>query len=175
MYKRQAEEFAARCAQTADDRADEEIAKLRDKYETKATTLRNQIDAAEDRVDVLEEEAKGKRNSELLSTAGSFLGGLLGGKKSKSGMLGDVLGDAGTAARRRGSTSASERRVDQAENKVTRLTDQLADLEADVANDVTEIAAKWDAFAAAVSSMTVSVERTDVQVTQLSLAWIPVT
>jgi hypothetical protein len=85
-----------------------------------------------------------------------------------------VLDDAGTAARRRGSTSASASRVDQAENKVTRLTDQLADLEAEVETDVTEIGSKWDALAADVSSMTVSVERSDVNVTQLSLAWVPV-
>ena len=76
-----AEAFAARCAQVADERADAEIAKLRDKYESRATTLRRQIDSAEDRVDVLAEEAAGKRNSEMLSTAGSILGGLLGGRR----------------------------------------------------------------------------------------------
>ena len=169
-----ADEFASRCHRTAGERADEETAKLRDKYETKATSLRNQIETAEDRADVLEEEAKGKRNSELLSTAGSFLGGLLGGKKSASKMIGGVLGDAGTAARRRGSTSASDRRVDAAENKIARLSDQLADLEAEAEADVTEIAARWNAAAAAITPMTVGVERTDIKVIQLSLAWVPV-
>jgi hypothetical protein len=169
-----AEEFAARCATFADERADEEIAALRDKYEDKATRLRDQIDAAEDRVDVLEEEAEAKRNSELLSTAGSFLGGLLGGRKSKGKMLGDILGDAGTAARRRGSTSASGSRVDAAENKAARLTDQLAELEADAAVDIGAIAEKWDALAANVTTLSVGLERTDVEVTQLAFAWIPV-
>ena len=113
--------FAARCAQIADERADAEIAKLRDKYESKATTLRRQIDSAEDRADVLAEEATGKRNSELLSTAGSILGGLLGGRKSRGGLLGSVLGKAGTAAGRRGRSRASEERVEAAENKVAGL------------------------------------------------------
>jgi hypothetical protein len=169
-----AEEFAARCATFADERADEEIAALRDKYEDKATRLRDQIDAAEDRVDVLEKEAEAKRNSELLSTAGSFLGGLLGGRKSKGKMLGDVLGDAGTAARRRGSTSASGSRVDAAENKAARLSDQLAELEADAAVDIGKIAEKWDALAVNVTTLSVGLERTDVKVTQLAFAWIPV-
>jgi hypothetical protein len=168
------EEFATRCAAFADERADEEIAKLRDKYESKATTLRDQIEAAEDRVDVLEKEADSKRNSELLSTAGSFLGGLLGGRKSKGKMLGDVLGDAGTAARRRGTTSAAGSRVDAAENKVDRLVDQLAELEADAATDIAEIAEKWDALAEKITTLEVGLERTDVKVTQLALAWIPV-
>ncbi len=50
----------------------------RDKYETKAKRLRDQIDGLEDKIDVLEEQSKSTRNSELLSTAGSMLGGLLG-------------------------------------------------------------------------------------------------
>jgi hypothetical protein len=168
-----ADEFAGRCAEFADDRADEEIAKLRDKYQAKATKLRDQIDAAEDRVDVLEKDADAKRNSELLSTASSFLGGLLGGRKSKGKMLGDALGDAGTAARRRGTTSAAGSRVDAAENKVDRLADQLAELEADAAADVAEIAEKWDSLAEKVTTLEVGLERTDVKVTHLALAWIP--
>ena len=89
-------------------------------------------------------------------------------------MVGDMLGDAGTAARRRGSTSASGRRVDAAENKAARLSDQLAELEADVAADIADIAEKWDTLAANVTTLAVGLERTDVKVTHLALAWLPV-
>ena len=44
-----AESFEARCLKIADDQADAEIAKLRDKYETKARSLRDKIEASEDR------------------------------------------------------------------------------------------------------------------------------
>ena len=50
-------DFAARCERAADERADTDIAKLRDKYEAKATKLRDKIDAAEDRAAVAAEEA----------------------------------------------------------------------------------------------------------------------
>ncbi len=168
------EEFATRCERAADDLADADIAKLRDKYETKATKLRDQIEAAEDRADVLAEEAKGKQRSEFLSTAGSLLGGLLGGSKSKTKMAGDLLGDAGTAARRRGSSSASARRVDAAENKVERLLAQVDELEIELEDDVSEITERWDSAAEAIEPMTVGLERTDVSVTHLALAWVPV-
>jgi hypothetical protein len=177
LYSRPGEpdaEFATRCERAADDLADAEIAKLRDKYEAKATKLRDQIDAAEDRADVLTEQAKGNKRSEFLSTAGSLLGGLLGGSKSKTKMAGDLLGDAGTAARRRGTTSASDRRLDAAENKVERLAVQLEELEAELEADVTRIADRWDTAAAAIAPMTVNPKRTNVSVTQLALAWIPV-
>ena len=168
------EAFAARCAQFADERADAEIAKLRDKYESRATTLRRQVDSAEDRVDVLAEEASGKRNSELLSTAGSILGGLLGGRRSRGGLLGSVLGKAGSAAGRRGRSRASEERVEAAQNKVTGLHAELEDIEAELAEELIEIDARWMALAKDITTTSVALERTDVKVTQLVLAWLPV-
>jgi hypothetical protein len=167
------EDFRERCASGADERADAEIAALRSKYEAKATTLRDQIDAAQDRVSVLVEEADSKKTSELFSTAGSLLGGLLGGSKSKTKMVGDLLGDAGTAARRRGSSTASDRRVDSAENKVQRLLDQYDALESALERDIADITSRWDTAAAAISTMSVGLERTDVHVDQLVLAWVP--
>ena len=168
------EAFAARCAQFADERADAEIAKLRDKYESRATTLKRQIESAEDRVDVLAEEASGKRNSEMLSTAGSILGGLLGGRKSRGGLLGSVLGKAGSAAGRHGRSRASEERVDAAENKAAGLHAELEDMEAELAEELTEIDARWMALAKDITTTSVALERSDVKVTQLVLTWLPV-
>jgi Helicase HerA, central domain len=169
-----ADAFAARCAQAADTRADEATAALRDKYEAKVTKIRSQIGAAQDRVEVLETQAEGRRNEELLSTAGSILGGLLGGKKSRGGLIGSVLGSAGSAAGRRTRTSTAGQRADAARNKVDSLNDQLADLEAEAAEDVQEIDTKWSEIAKQITSQSVSLERTDVKVTQLNLVWIPV-
>jgi Helicase HerA, central domain len=164
-----AEAFGLRCAAAADEMADAETAKLRDKYEAKVTRLRDQIEAAEDRVDVLEEEASSKRNSELLSTAGSILGGLLGGR-SRGGLLGKL----GTAAGRRGRTNASEERVDSAENKVARLHENLEALEADLAEDITAIEARSITAAGDIDTMQVPLEKADIKVSQLVVAWMPV-
>jgi hypothetical protein len=161
-------EFEARCVAAADERADAEIAALRDKYEAKATKLRDAMAAAEDRIDVLEAEADGKRNSELLSTAGSILGGLLGGRSRKN-----VLGSLGTAAGRRGRTDAARQRVDAAEGKLARLREDLIELEAELATDVAEIDAKWEAVARKTTTMAITLERADVAVTNLVLAWLP--
>ena len=170
----QADAFEARCLKSADDRAEAGIASLRDKYETRAKRLRDQIDGLEDRIDVLEEQSKSTRNSELLSTAGSVLGGLLGGSKSKGGLLGGLLGDAGTAARRRGRTGAAGERVDAAQNKLERLTDDLEALEAELASEIIEIDRKWMDLANDSSTIEVGLESSDVKVVQLTLTWIPV-
>jgi hypothetical protein len=165
-----AEQFELRCLRAADEAADAELAKLRDKYEAKVTKLRDQIEAAEDRVDVLEEQSSSKRNSELLSTAGSILGGLLGGGRSRGGLLGKL----GTAANRRGTTKATKQRLDAAENKVGRLQESLEGLELDLEEEVTEIDARWMALGKQVDTLQIGLEKTDVKVAELVLAWLPV-
>jgi hypothetical protein len=163
-----AEAFAARCAAAAGERADAEIAALRDQYEKKTTTLRDKLDAADDRIDVLKAEAEGKRNSELLSTAGSILGGLLGG-----GSRGGLLGKLGGAASRRGRTKAAGERVDAAQSKADRVRDEIAELESELAGELTEIDSRWTAAASQVSTTPITLEKADVTVTQLVLAWLP--
>ncbi len=123
---------------------------------------------------MLDTERKGRRNEEVLSTAGSILGGLLGGRQSRGGMLGSILGSAGSAAGRRTRTAAAGDRLDAAENKLESLHQQLEDLEAELGQEVTDIDAKWMAKAKNVTPLTVRLERTDVKVTQLALVWIPV-
>jgi hypothetical protein len=165
-----AEAFEARCLEVADANADEAISDLRDKYEVKAKRLRDQVDGLVDKIELLEEQEKSKRNSELLSTAGSVIGGLLGGKKS----IGGLFSKASTAARRRGTTNAAGERVDAAENKLDRITIDLEELEAELADEVIEIQSTWSENAAAVTTLEVGLEANDVKVVQLSLAWIPV-
>ena len=177
LYGRPGEDAAAfevRCLRVADERADAEIAKLRDTYETKVKRIRDQMADQGDRIDQLEEKSKSSRNSELLSTAGSVLGGLLGGRKSKGGLLGGLLGKAGTAARRRGSTKAAGGRVDAAENKLERLTADLDELESELAGELTDIDARWMGLAKQSTTISVGLEANDVKVTQLSATWIPI-
>ena len=166
--------FFQRCYQVADAKGDEAVAKLRDKYQSKVNTLRAQLQAAEGRAEVLEAEQKGRRNDELFSTAGSILGDLFGGRKSRGGMLGSVFGKAGSAAGKRGRSAASGKRLDAAESKIQLLHEQMADLEIELADEVTEIDVKWMAIAKNTAAMQVPLEKSDVKVTHIALVWLPV-
>ena len=163
------EEFTARCAQAADERADAEVAKLRDKYEAKAMKLQNQIDAATDAARVAAEQQSARKRNDLLSTAGSILGGLLGGRRSRTSMIDDI----GRAAGRSGTTSAAGSRVDAAQNKVVRLTADLEAVEAELAEELVEIDERWKGVAEKIDTMSIALEKTDVKVTHLTLAWVP--
>lgn len=169
-----ADAFYQRCYQAADAKGDAATAALRDKYQAKVNTLQSQLQAAEGRADVLEAEQKGRRNDELFSTAGSILGDLFGGRKSRGGMLGSVLRKSGSAAGKRGRTAASGERLDAAEDKIQLLHHQMEALEGELMQEVTDIDAEWMATAKNITTLPVTLEKSDVKVTQLSLVWIPV-
>lgn len=176
LYSRPGEHpdaFAQRCREVADARADEATAALRDKYETRARRLRDQIAAAEDKVALLAEQHEGRRNEELLSTAGSILGGLLGGASRKR-MLGSVLSRSGTVAGRRSRTAQSGQRLESAKGKLASLLADLDELEAELADDVLEIEQTWSAAAGEVRAVDIGLERTDVRVTHVAAVWLPV-
>ena len=173
LYARAGEsvdDFALRCTHVAGERADAELAKLRTKYEAKATTLRNRLEAASDAAQVARDQQSSRARDDLLSSAGSILGGLLGGRRSRGALMGQV----GRAAGRAGRTSASSSRVEAAENKAARLQDDLEDLEAQLVVELTEIDDRWLDKAKQVDTMPVTLERTDVKITHIALAWIPV-
>jgi hypothetical protein len=169
LYSRAGEskdDFVARCKEAAAAKADEDSAKLRDEYEAKAQSVQRQLDSAQGRVDVIATQTKGQRSEELLSAAGSILGGFLSGRWRSS--------DIRRAASERSQSATAGRRLGAAQGKVTTLTDQLADLEADLGDKVTQISADWEAKAAEVDTVPVTLEKADVQVAQLVLAWVPV-
>jgi hypothetical protein len=169
LYSRVGEdptEFTSRCRTEASARADADIAALRDKYRTRIRSAQDSIRKAEHRVRELETDVGTRRQGELLSGAGDLLGAILGGRRSSTGLR--------QAANRRSQTRRAEERLDTATDRLAMEHQQLVDLEVDLARDVTEITARWEAAAAAVEEMTIPLERSDVRVEPLKLLWLPV-
>ncbi len=140
-----ADTFVNRCREVAIEQGGREIADAARQVRGQAWPGRSiSVQPADGRVDVLREQAEGKRNSEALSTAGSMLGGLLGGRKSAGGLLGGLLGDAGTAAGRRGTTSAADQRVRDGRGQgVAPRRARSPALEAELESEVAALTAKW--------------------------------
>ena len=162
-------DFAARCEKAADDKADEEAAKLRKKLESKMSTVQKAIDREEIRIRELEAKASDSKQHELISGAGDLLGSLLGGKKSAKSILGKVKG---VSSRRKQSSAAADR-VEAALAKVEQKEMELGDLEAELADAIADITAEWDAAAAEVEELEVGLEKSDITLKQLSLIWVP--
>ena len=159
------EEFRLRCAQAAEDAADEAIAKLKDKYETRIERVRDEISKAEIRVTELETAAAASKQNELLSGAGDLLGALLGGRRSSNPL--------GRAASRRAATTKAQARVDAAADRMTDKHQELVELEEQLADEITEISDRFADLAEKVETLEVGLEKADIQVADLKLVWIP--
>ena len=164
-----AEAFTTRCLQVADEKADAEIAKLRDKYEKKATTLRDRIDAAADAAEVAADQQQARERDNLLSSAGSILGGLLGGRGHGAGSSARSGGPpvarrgappAGHGSRRRRTRSPGCRPSSRRSRPSSPRSSPRS----------TPAGWSWPRTSPPLPS---TLERTDVKVTHLALAWIP--
>lgn len=166
------EAFLARCQAAANEAAATATEVLRDKHETKRKRIEQQIETAADRVDVLQDQQSGRRNEEMLGTAGDVLGGVAKGK-SLGKVLGGLLGKLGSVAGRRSRSKQADTRVDAARSKVAGLQQQLAELDAEFSSDAVQLGQDWAAKAAAIESVAISPTKTNVRVVDLRLVWLP--
>jgi hypothetical protein len=161
-----AEAFQARCAHAAAAAAESAKAELAAKHDAKVAKLESQLEAAVDRAAVVAEQAEDRKRGNLLRAAGDLLGGLFGSRRSAATKFGRAADNL--------TRDADGKRVDEAEGKVARIEQQRAALDEELATGSAAVDAEWAAAATAVTTLPVSLERTDVKVTQLVLAWVPV-
>jgi hypothetical protein len=164
------EDFATRCQKAASDASDAEAATLRSKYELKAKKLQDQLDLSTQRLEAAKSAEHARAAGAILSTAGSILGSFLGGRRNAGSILGKVVSGAGRGA----GTATAKQRADVVETKVSQLTNDLQGVEDELTTELTDISSKWDGVAAQIDTVPVSLEKTDVNIVQLVLAWIPV-
>ena len=168
LYSRVGErrsDFETRCNEAAEDAADADLAKLKERYKTRIDRVKDQLASAERRVRELEVDTQARRQQEVVAGAGELLSVFLGGKRRSRSLSG--------VASRRSQTVRTQERLRSAQEKYSDTTQELDDLEADLAEDVTEITSKWDQQAAEIETIEIGLERTDVSVEEVALVWIP--
>jgi hypothetical protein len=146
-------EFTARCQAAATDAADQQIATLQAKYASKLASAQARLETAED-------AAERHRDARTSSVAGDLIGGLFGGRRSSISSM----------ARR---ASSAQGKVSAAEGKVAELERAIADLQAELEGEVAGIRAGWAVKAGNVTTMPITLAKSDVKVTGIGLVWIP--
>ena len=164
-----AEEFAARCDAAAQERADAETAKIRDRLEARRDRLEKALAQAERRVDELETDTRTRTATELAAGAGAVLGALFGGRRSTRSMASAI----GGAASRRGVTARTAERKRSAEERADTTRVDLAELEQEILDEVAEIDEKWSATADEIDTLAIRLEATDVRVLETRIVWAP--
>jgi hypothetical protein len=163
------DDFAARCDAAAQDRADAETAKIRDRLEAKRDRLDRALGQAQRRVEELQTDTRSRQATELLAGAGAVLGAFFGGRRSTRSMAGALS----SAASRRGVSVRSAERQETAKSKVDATKDDLAELEQELAEEIAAIDERWRAVADEVDTLPIRLEATDVRVVETRLVWVP--
>ena len=162
-------DFRIRVGNDAREARDAALAKVREKYASKLTTLEDRIRRAEQAVQVQSEQAAGAKVSAAVSIGATIFGALLGRKAVSAG----TLGRATTAARGMGKIGKEAQDVTRASETVSALTGQRRDLQAALEADLQAVAAEWDRSAEALERVLVKPRRGGVSVQLVALAWVP--
>ncbi|MFT5531399.1 MAG: chromosome segregation ATPase [Candidatus Poriferisodalaceae bacterium] len=101
-----------------------------------------------------------------------MLGALLGGKKR--GLAGRLARGLGGAGRHRARSSQASERIRFAENRLEEASAKIYDLEEQLEDDLRAIGDRWMEIANEIESLEVSLEKVDISVDEVVLAWLPV-
>ena len=157
--------FKARCEDLADDRADEQVDKLRDALLKKEDRLAGDLAKLEDRIREIEFEKESSRNDAIAGVALDVLGGLLGGRRRSRSAGRSIL-------RGRKATGKAEQRLATAENRYAEKLSDLNELRDEVEDDINQIVFEWQDKAHEITSYEVPLEKADIAVDDIALIWI---
>lgn len=158
--------FLARCQDAADQAADVKVSGLKTRYAKRIDRLQDQISSADARVKELEVDASSRKQNELVSGIGDFLGAFLKGRLGST-----TLSKAST---RRTASKKASARVDTAEMKLNAKQQDLLELEQELEESMISIQEEHDAMIGANEKLEIGLEKTDIQVAEAKLVWIPV-
>jgi len=167
LYSRVGEtenDFATRADRVAQERADEETAKLRDKYEAKLRRAQDKLEAAERRAEEIRVDLDGARQTDMLDRAGALINILTGRGSTRS-----VTGSARSRAARR----SKEQRLATAEGKVGDYADEMLELDRELREELEEINDRWEEVALDLEPVEIGLEKSDILVEDVGLVWIP--
>lgn len=155
-------DFRARLQLKAREARDEAVEKLRDKYESKLRTKEGQLERAELALD----KEKAQAHSATLQTGakiiGGILGALLGGRKSR----GSTVTSASRAYQQRADVKVAKNRLEGLEEEVARLNAELAE-------EVHELGKDFDPLTMELETETVKPYKKDIDIHSVSLIWLP--
>ena len=161
-------DFRVRLVQAAREKRDAATDKLRQKYDAKLSTLRNQLFKAEQSVEREQEQVKQQKTQTAISLGATVLGAFLGGGR----MLGSV-GRMTTAARGASRARKEAQDVGRAEESAEVLKRKLAQLEADFKSDADRIGVEFDAGSEPLERVSLRPTKQNILVKVVALGWAP--
>ncbi|MFT5906569.1 MAG: hypothetical protein ACI9E1_002179 [Cryomorphaceae bacterium] len=162
-------DFRGRLSLEAREMRDEAVDALRDKLQKKMATKESQLDRAEATLDREESEA----SSAKMQVTGNVVGAVIGMIFGKRKMSASTINRGRSAANSYGRSRKQSQDVRRAEVKVDGLRDELSDLEADMRDELDDLANRFDPMLLELETVQIKPYKKDIDVQSVSLLWVP--
>ncbi|MGF1656662.1 MAG: ATP-binding protein [Verrucomicrobiales bacterium] len=161
--------FRARLVHAGREQRDAAVDQLRARFQTRINTHQDRVMRAEQALEKTKERAKQTRLQSVISIGTAILGGVLGGRRSTVGNIGRAATGARGAARSMGSGGDIQRAEDTLEQRQV----ALQELETQVDEEIARLETRMDPLTEELEHMVISPRRTDVNVRNVTLIWLP--
>jgi len=162
-------DFRVRLQQLGREQRDDAVEKLRRKYAPKLEQLEERKRRAEQAVAREAEQAKGQKMQTAISFGATLLSSFLGRKRASL----STLGRATTAVRGVGRSMKESQDVDRAEENVTAISQQLADLEAEFQSETAALEHSLDPQTEQLEKVSLKPTKANIAIKLVTLAWAP--
>jgi hypothetical protein len=162
-------DFRIRLQQTAREKRDAQVERLRQKYAPKIAVLEEKKRRAEQAVEREAEQAKGQKMQTAISFGSTILSSFLGRKSLSL----TTLGRATTAARGVGRSMKEAQDVGRAQETVEAVNQQLEELDAQFKSETEALERSFDPQTESLETISLKPTKANVAVKVLSLAWTP--
>jgi len=162
-------DFRVRLQQVGRECRDKGAEGLRQKYASKIATIQDRIRRAELAKEKQQAESRSSQMQAAISVGASILGAFMGRKTISA----SNIGRATTAIRSAGRVMKESKDVGAAEENVTALQQQLADLEAQFKSECDTLAAATDPLNEKLETISIKPTKANIAVKLVTLAWTP--
>lgn len=162
-------DFRGRLSHEAREMRDDAVDSLREKLSKKIATKEGQLDRAEVTLDREESEA----SSAKLQTTGNVVGAIVGMIFGKRKMSSSTISKGRSAANSYSRSRKQSQDVRRAEGKVEDLRDEIANMEADMREELNDLANRFDPMLLELENEQVKPYKKDIDIQSVSLLWVP--
>jgi Helicase HerA, central domain len=164
-----AAEFRIALAQSARERRDEQVEKLRQKYAPRLAALEDRIRKAQLKVEKEKSQASQQTMTAMLSMGTSILGAVLGRKLLST----TNLSRAASSARAAGRMARERQDISDAAEGVDALQQQLAALDAEFQAETAKVELGLTAESLSLEEILIQPKKSEISVSQVALVWVP--
>jgi hypothetical protein len=162
-------DFKVRLEQRVSEERDEQVDRVRKKYASKFSSLRDRIRRAEDKVEKEKEQYKQTRMSSVLSVGTTIMGALLGRKKFSV----TNARKAEASVRSMGRSSKEKADIDRAREDLAVLIQKFEELETEFNRSLDEIAEKTAVESLEFTELKIKPRKSDISIRNFGVCWLP--